>query len=58
MHFNKELIRIINKLFLQERCGFKTTGDRTQVYKLDPHRHGEVALAGTGEMPIAGTGLS
>lgn len=37
-----------------EGCGFKTTGDVTQVYRLDPSCHGDVCLAGTSEMPIAG----
>lgn len=37
-----------------ESCGFKTTGDVTQVYKLDPSCHGDVCLAGTSEMPLAG----
>ena len=40
--------------FLQEACGFKTTGDVTQVYRLDPSHHGDVCLAGTSEMPLAG----
>ena len=39
---------------LQEGCGFKTDEERTQVYKLDPAKHGDVCLAGTGEMPLAG----
>ncbi|XP_071080067.1 serine--tRNA ligase, mitochondrial-like [Haliotis cracherodii] len=37
-----------------ESCGFKTSGERTQVYKLDPSKHGDVCLAGTSEMPLAG----
>ena len=41
-------------LFLQEACGFKTTGERTQVYRLDPDKHDDVCLAGTSEMPLAG----
>ncbi|GAB1604845.1 serine--tRNA ligase, mitochondrial-like [Argonauta hians] len=36
-----------------EGCGFKTTGLRTQVYKLDPH-HGPACLSGTSEMALAG----
>ena len=38
----------------QESCGFKTSGEVTQVYKLDPSYHGDVCLAGTSEMPLAG----
>ncbi|XP_041352393.1 serine--tRNA ligase, mitochondrial-like [Gigantopelta aegis] len=37
-----------------ESCGFNTTGERTQVYRLDPDNHGDVCLAGTSEMPLAG----
>lgn len=37
-----------------ESCGFKTTGDVTQVYKLDPSRHENLCLAGTSEMALAG----
>ncbi|KAK2145396.1 hypothetical protein LSH36_685g01023 [Paralvinella palmiformis] len=36
-----------------ERCGFKTTGERNQVYRLEPNKYGHVCLAGTGEMPLA-----
>jgi seryl-tRNA synthetase len=35
-----------------EACGFKTTGERTQVYRLDS-RHGNLCLAGTAEMSLA-----
>ncbi|XP_063426933.1 serine--tRNA ligase, mitochondrial-like [Mytilus trossulus] len=34
-----------------EGCGFKTTGEKTQVYKLNDQ---DLCLAGTGEMPLAG----
>lgn len=37
-----------------ESCGFKTTGEVTQVYRLDRSYHGDVCLAGTSEMPLAG----
>ncbi|KAL4238370.1 seryl-tRNA synthetase [Mactra antiquata] len=37
-----------------ESCGFKTTGDVAQVYRLDPSRHPDVCLAGTSEMSLAG----
>ncbi|CAI9723059.1 serine--tRNA ligase, mitochondrial-like [Octopus vulgaris] len=37
-----------------EGCGFKTTGERTQVYKLDAKRHGSACLSGTSEMALAG----
>jgi seryl-tRNA synthetase len=38
-----------------EGCGFKTSGERTQVYRLDRDVHnGNVCLAGTGEFPLAG----
>ena len=40
-------------VFLQEACGFKTTAERTQVFKLEPAQHGQVCLSGTGEMPLA-----
>jgi len=36
-----------------ERCGMNVTGDRTQVYKLDP-KFGAQALSGTAEMAIGG----
>ncbi|KAL8610918.1 hypothetical protein ACOMHN_042536 [Nucella lapillus] len=36
-----------------ESCGFKTRGERTQVYRLNEH-HGKVCLAGTAEMSLAG----
>ncbi|XP_064620514.1 serine--tRNA ligase, mitochondrial-like [Lineus longissimus] len=36
-----------------EACGFNTTGTRTQVYKLGT-RHGDMCLAGTAEMSLAG----
>jgi len=39
---------------LQEACGFKTSGKRSQVYWLDREVHGDVCLAATGEFPIAG----
>ena len=35
------------------RCGMNVTGDRTQVYKLDP-KFGAQALSGTAEMAIGG----
>jgi len=38
---------------LQESCGFKTSGERTQVYQLQ-EQCGKVCLAGTGEFPLAG----
>ncbi|XP_062620947.1 serine--tRNA ligase, mitochondrial-like [Saccostrea cucullata] len=37
-----------------EACGFKTTGDRNQVYKVDSHHHGNLCLAGTSEISLAG----
>ncbi|XP_048734130.1 serine--tRNA ligase, mitochondrial-like [Ostrea edulis] len=37
-----------------EACGFKTTGDRNQVYKLDSYNHSNLCLAGTSEMSLAG----
>ncbi|PSN41966.1 hypothetical protein C0J52_10530 [Blattella germanica] len=37
-----------------EGCGMKTRGDRTQVYKLDPHLYeGDLCLSGTSEMALA-----
>lgn len=39
------------KILLQEGCGFKTTGDKTQVYRLDSDN---LCLAGTAEMSLAG----
>ncbi|XP_076464341.1 serine--tRNA ligase-like [Babylonia areolata] len=36
-----------------ESCGFKTRGERTQVYHLS-EEHGQVCLAGTAEMSLAG----
>ncbi|CAH1790887.1 unnamed protein product [Owenia fusiformis] len=36
-----------------EGCGFSTTGERTQVYRLNPE-HGDICLAGTAEMALAG----
>jgi seryl-tRNA synthetase len=41
----------IRKILLQEGCGFKTTGDKTQVYRLDSEN---LCLAGTAEMSLAG----
>lgn len=39
----------------QEACGFKTTGDRNQVYKLESNRHDNpLCLAGTAEISLAG----
>jgi hypothetical protein len=38
----------------QESCGFKTSGERTQVYQLVDEQHDNVCLAGTGEFPLAG----
>ncbi|XP_013412289.1 serine--tRNA ligase, mitochondrial [Lingula anatina] len=37
-----------------EACGFKTTGDRTQVYTLDQEKHGQICLSGTAEMALGG----
>ncbi|KAK7504955.1 hypothetical protein BaRGS_00003983 [Batillaria attramentaria] len=37
-----------------ESCGFSTQGNRTQVYKLSPEKHGPVCLAGTAEMSLGG----
>lgn len=37
-----------------EGCGFKTTGEVAQVYRLDPSRHPDLCLAGTSEMGLAG----
>lgn len=45
---------ILTLWHLQEGCGFKTTGERTQVFRLNRHKHGNVCLAGTGEIPLAG----
>ena len=45
---------ITNVTMLQEACGFKTSGKRSQVYRLDSKIHGDVCLAATGEFPIAG----
>jgi len=39
---------------LQEACGFKTSGKRSQVYRLDHRVHDDVCVAATGEFPIAG----
>jgi len=39
---------------MKEACGFKTSGKRSQVYRLDRAAHGDVCLAATGEFPIAG----
>ena len=39
--------------FVQDACGFKSSGPQTQVYRLDPQKHGNACLAGTGEMPLA-----
>ena len=55
----KSYIAFYNSLFpndsiLQEGCGFKTTGDVTQVYTLDSTRHKPLCLAGTAEMSLAG----
>lgn len=36
-----------------ESCGFKTQGERTQVYRLN-NSHGMACLAGTAEMSLAG----
>lgn len=39
----------------QEACGFRTTGDRNQVYKLEANHHDNpLCLAGTSEMSLAG----
>lgn len=39
----------------QEACGFRTTGDRNQVYKLESNRHDNpLCLAGTAEISLAG----
>lgn len=37
-----------------ESCGFKTTGDVAQVYRLDTTRHPDLCLIGTAEMALAG----
>ncbi|XP_045163076.2 serine--tRNA ligase, mitochondrial-like isoform X2 [Mercenaria mercenaria] len=37
-----------------ESCGFKTTGDVAQVYRLDTARHPDLCLIGTSEMSLAG----
>ncbi|KAL3872692.1 hypothetical protein ACJMK2_035901 [Sinanodonta woodiana] len=37
-----------------EGCGFKTTGETTQVYRLCPETYGQICLVGTAEMPLAG----
>lgn len=37
-----------------EACGFKTSGKRSQVYRLDHKVDDDVCLAATGEFPIAG----
>ncbi|XP_060562046.1 serine--tRNA ligase, mitochondrial-like [Ruditapes philippinarum] len=37
-----------------ESCGFKTTGDVAQVYRLDQSRHPDLCLIGTSEMSLAG----
>lgn len=38
-----------------EACGFRTTGDRNQVYKLEANHHDNpLCLAGTSEMSLAG----
>nr|XP_022333624.1 serine--tRNA ligase, mitochondrial-like [Crassostrea virginica]XP_022333625.1 serine--tRNA ligase, mitochondrial-like [Crassostrea virginica] len=38
-----------------EACGFKTTGERNQVYKLESSHHDNIlCLAGTSEMSLAG----
>ncbi|XP_064597950.1 serine--tRNA ligase, mitochondrial-like [Liolophura sinensis] len=37
-----------------EGAGFPTTGERTQVYSLDPNLHSQACLSGTAEMPLAG----
>jgi hypothetical protein len=40
---------------LIESCGFQTTGDRNQVYKLDyMNDYGKYCLSGTSEMSLAG----
>lgn len=41
-------------VILKEGCGFKTSGDVAQVYKLDSSRHVPLCLAGTAEMSLAG----
>lgn len=41
-------------VILKEGCGFKTSGDVAQVYKLDSSRHEPLCLAGTAEMSLAG----
>lgn len=39
----------------QEACGFRTTGDRNQVYKLESNHHDNpLCLAGTAEISLAG----
>ncbi len=43
-------------VLLKEGCGFFTQGRRSQIYKL-AKRHGHICLAGTGEIPIAGTAV-
>jgi len=49
------LVSIVTRVkMLQEACGFKTSGKRSQVYRLDSKAHGDVCLAATGEFPIAG----
>ncbi|KAK6181368.1 hypothetical protein SNE40_009234 [Patella caerulea] len=37
-----------------EACGFKTSGERNQVYKIDNTEYNDVCLAGTSEMSLAG----
>ena len=44
----------ILSIFLQEGCGFQIQGEKTQVYRV-ASRHGNAMLAGTGEIPLAGT---
>ncbi|XP_025105730.1 serine--tRNA ligase, mitochondrial-like [Pomacea canaliculata] len=41
-----------------DRCGFKTEGERTQVYKLPVETYGLACLAGTAEMSLAGLFLN
>ena len=48
-------IDVIFEYLTQESCGFKTHGERTQVYRL-MENHGNVCLAGTSEMSLGGKG--
>ena len=57
LYFHYQLHKSLHVLYLQESCGFKTTGEVTQVYRLDRSYHGDVCLAGTSEMPLAGNVL-